>query len=212
MTIRKWQAIRVGVPWEEAGYANYDGYVWYRIDFTVPERWQQQDENGLLSLSLGFIDDADMTYFNGVQVGATGSMPPDYKTAYYTRRFYRVPTSLVRGGQPNVIAVRVYDDNGPGGLYKGPYTLQLPQFEDLIGIKFKLENSNGIYFSPDPLPVTISRKTIHVRGYEPEKIVSPLTREADFSEFWKKRKQELADVAPEFKMTKDDRSTDRVDG
>jgi hypothetical protein len=80
----KWQAIKVGVPWEKAGYADYDGYAWYRIEFTVPEQWQQQDKHGLLSLSLGSIDDADVTYFNGEQVGATGSMPPDYKTTYCT--------------------------------------------------------------------------------------------------------------------------------
>lgn len=273
----KWQAIQAGVPWEEAGYANYDGYAWYRIEFNVPEHWQQQDEHGHISLSLGSIDDADVTYFNGKHVGATGSMPPDYQTAYYTRRFYRVPTSLVRWGQPNVIAVRVYDDHGDGGLYKGPNTLKLPQFEDLIGIKFRFDNSNGIYLSPDPLTVTICiknhsytdyeldamfelvndrvdsmrvldsiKKTVHVDGkgevsktiefdppppgfyhmvctlsdsikktivlgYEPEKIVSPITREADFNEFWKKRKQELAGVAPKFKITKDDRSTDRVE-
>jgi cephalosporin-C deacetylase-like acetyl esterase len=54
------------------------------------------------------------------------------------------------------------------------------------------------------------KKTI-ILGYEPEKIVSPITREADFSKFWKKRKQELAGVAPEFKITKNNRSTDRVD-
>jgi len=273
----KWRAIEVGKPWEKAGYANYDGYAWYRIEFTVPERWQEQDENGLLSLSLGSIDDADVTYFNGERVGATGSVPPDYKTAYYTRRFYRVPTSLVRWGEANVIAVRVYDDHNDGGLYQGPYTLRLPQFEDLIGIKFNFENSNGIYLSDDSPCVTINiknhsytdyeldavfelvndrvdsvrvlesiKKTVHIDGkgevsktikfarrqpgfyhvvctlndsmkktiilgYEPEKIVSPITREVDFSAFWKQRKRELAGVAPRFKVTKNDRSTDRVD-
>jgi cephalosporin-C deacetylase len=272
-----WQAIQVGVPWDEAGYANYDGYGWYRIAFTVPEHWQQQDEHGFLSLSVGSVDDADVTYFNGESVGATGSMPPDYETAYDTRRIYRIPTSLVRWGGRNVIAVRVYDDNGAGGLYKGPYILKFPQFGELIGIEFKLENSNGIYFSPDPLPVTINiknhsctdyeltamfelvndrvdavrvlasiKKTVHidakaevsktiefappppgfyrivftlngsvkktmVLGYEPERIGSPLTREADFCEFWKERKQELARVAPDFKIMKDDRSTNKVD-
>jgi len=273
----QWQAIQVGVPWEEAGYRDYDGYAWYRVEFTVSKRWQPLDEHGILSLSLGSIDDADVTYLNGERVGATGSMPPDFKTAYYTRRFYRVPTSLVRWGRPNVIAVRVYDDHNDGGLYKGPITLRLPRFEDLIGIEFKFENPNGIHFSPDPLPVTISienhshaayelnamfelvndrvdsvrvleskRETIRIDskaevsrtiefappppgfyhvvctlndslkktmilGYDPEKIVSPLTRQADFDEFWKQRKQELAGVAPEYKVTKNDRSTDEVD-
>jgi len=273
----KWQAINVGVPWEKAGYPDYDGYAWYRIEFTVPEQWQQQNEHGVLSLSLDSIDDADVTFFNGEQVGATGSMPPHYKTAYYTRRLYRVPTSLVRWGKPNVIAVRVYDDDGDGGLYKGSIILKIPRFEDLIEIQFKLKNSNGIYISPETLAVTINiknhsntdyeldakfelmkdkvdlvrvsksiKETVHiddkdeasktinfappppgfyhvvctlndrvkktmVLGYEPEKIVSPQTREADFDEFWKKRRQELSDVAPEFKITKNKRSTDKVD-
>ncbi|MCF7974724.1 MAG: acetylxylan esterase [Phycisphaerae bacterium] len=47
-------------------------------------------------------------------------------------------------------------------------------------------------------------------GCEPEKIKSPLTREADFDVFWRKRKQDLAGIAPQFKVTRDDRSTDQV--
>jgi cephalosporin-C deacetylase len=148
---------------------------------------------------------------------------------------------------------------------------------DLVDIQFELKNSNGIYFSPGPLPLTINlenrsetevklditfelvndrvdsvrvlesiKETVHVKGqgkmsktiefappgpgfyhmvctlnnsvkktmvlgYDPERIVSPSTREADFDEFWKKRKQALAGITPEFKMTKNDRSTDRVD-
>ncbi len=54
------------------------------------------------------------------------------------------------------------------------------------------------------------RKTINL-GYEPEKIVSPPTRESDFSAFWHERRQALARVAPEFKVEKSDRSTDAVD-
>ena len=104
----------MGVPWEESGYADYDGYAWYRIKFAIPERWRQQDKNGFLSLSLGSIDDADVTYFNGEKIGATGDMPPDYETSYYIPRSYQVPTSIVRWGQPNVIALRVYDHQGNG--------------------------------------------------------------------------------------------------
>jgi cephalosporin-C deacetylase-like acetyl esterase len=155
--------------------------------------------------------------------------------------------------------------------------LALPEFEDLISLRFVPESSNGIYVSPEPLVVTIDienhshadyeldarfelvndkvdpvrmgesaeeticvdgkgkvAKTIEftppppgfyrvvctlndrvkktmVLGYEPERIVSPITRESDFDEFWKKRKQELASVAPDFKVTRSDRSTDTVD-
>jgi len=273
----KWKPIAVGTTWEKAGHPDYDGYAWYRVKFKVPGRWQKLDKHGILSLSMGYIDDADVTYFNGRRVGAMGSMPPDYQTAYYARRSYRVPTHLIRWGRQNVIAVRVYDDHRDGGLYNGSITLGLPEFEDVIAINFEFENPNGIYLSPDPPSVTINienhsntnhtlnanfklvsdrvdsprvlesiKDTVRINrkdkvsktitftppppgfyhvvctlndtvtrtiilGYEPEKITSPLTRESDFDEFWKKRKQELAAVAPKFNVTQSDRSTDNVD-
>jgi hypothetical protein len=77
-----------------------------------------------------------------------------------------VPTSLVRWGKPNIIAVPVYDNDGDGGLYKGPITLKIPRFEDLIEIQFKLKNSNGIYISPEPLAVTINIKNHSYTDYE----------------------------------------------
>lgn len=48
-------------------------------------------------------------------------------------------------------------------------------------------------------------------GYDPEKIQTELTREDDFEDFWRKRRQELAKVKPSFKVTKSDRSTEDVD-
>lgn len=273
----EWQAIDVGVPWEEAGHPDYDGYAWYRCEVTIPQSWQAQDDFGALSLSLGFVDDADVTFFNGKRIGATGAMPPDYRTAYDTRRAYRIPTNLVRWGQTNVIAVRVYDGDGEGGLYRGPVTVQVPGFEDLIDIEFTPGKANGIFVSPEPLAVTVQIKN-HARteceldvrfelkndrvdfvrvlesvqdtvlikgegvvsrtvqfaspppgfyhmvctlnhrvkkamvlGYEPEKIVSPITRQADFDRFWQERKHALSRVAPAFKVTRSDRSTDAVE-
>lgn len=272
-----WQSIKVGIPWENAGLPGYDGYAWYRLSFVVPQDWQARDEHGFLSLSLGQIDDADITYFNGEQIGAAGSMPPEYETGYYTERYYRVPTDIVRWGEPNVLAVRVYDGGNQGGLTRGPYALSLPGIQDFIDITFKLEDAGGLYFSPDPLPATIriqnfsttpftlnavfelrndridSTRILHsvkeafvvnaqdhaiksltfappepgfyyvtctlndsytksmLFGYDPEKIVTPITREPDFEQFWQDRKTELAAVEPNFKVTKTDRSNDKLD-
>ena len=151
-----WQPIEVGTPWEKTGYADYDGYAWYRLKLEIPQEWQNRDEHGFLSLFLGIIDDADVAYFNGEQIGTTGSMPPNYKTGYYTRRFYRLPTTLIKWGEQNILAIRVYDGNRYGGLTKGPYALKMPTLSDMIDIKFEIKNSDGIYFSPNPLPATIS--------------------------------------------------------
>jgi hypothetical protein len=30
-----WKSVQTGVPWEEAGLADYDGYAWYRLEFGV---------------------------------------------------------------------------------------------------------------------------------------------------------------------------------
>lgn len=276
-----WKSIRVGESWEKAGYTEYDGYAWYRIRFVFPEKWNQSEEHGFLSLSLGFIDDVDVTYFNGEKVGSSGSMPPEFSTAYYIARKYRIPTTLIHWDKPNVIAVRVYDRRRDGGFYKGPYVIKEPEIDDILDLNFELKNSNGIYHHPDPLPVTLNvqsysntdyqmtfvctlksdrldkdiiyatkRSSIHVNGksnvtetlefypsgpgfyniisalsnnndetvkksimlgYDPENIKTELTRENDFEEFWEKRKQELAQVDPAFKMIKSDRSTDDVD-
>ncbi len=151
------------------------------------------------------------------------------------------------------------------------------RIENAIDIEFTLGSSNGLYFSPDPLALTVkidnhshvehelnvlfelvddtvnsacvlqrcekvisingkgtisiviefaspppgfyrvictrndSVKKNMVLGYAPEKIASPLTREADFERFWKALKQDLAAVAPEYKVTRSDRSTDNID-
>ncbi len=272
-----WTPVNVGLPWENAGLPGYDGFARYRLEFIFPQVWQTEEKHGFLSLSLGQIDDADVTYFNGEKIGATGSFPPDYKTGYYTPRTYRLPTTLVRWGEINVLAIQVYDGGNEGGLTKGPYTLGLPGVQDFIDITFELEDDDGIYFSPDPLPATIriqnhstmaftlnavfeltndqidSTRVVHsvgdtfilnaqdhvvksltfappepgfyyvtctlndsytksmLLGYDPEKIITPLTRQADFEQFWQNRKKELAAVDPNFKITKTDRSNDKLD-
>jgi cephalosporin-C deacetylase len=272
-----WNPVRTGIPWEEAGYPGYDGYAWYRLRFTMPEDRRLKDDHGFLCLSLGFIDDADETYWNGKRIGATGVMPPDFRTAYYTPRRYRVPTEMIRWGQPNVITVRVYDGEGNGGLYRGPIELERPVPGDLTDITFTPRNSNGIFFSPGPLSVTLNirnyskmdlkpdavfalvndrvdsvrvleniRNPLSIRGksdfsksvafhppqpgfyrvvctlddsvkksmvfgYDPEKIITALTREPDFEEFWRRRKLELARVTPEFKVTRYDTSASEIE-
>ena len=44
--------------------------------------------------------------------------PPDYPTAFDVQRRYRVPASLVHGDGTDVLAVRVFDGYGSGGIYE----------------------------------------------------------------------------------------------
>jgi len=108
-----WRLMRVPGFWERAGgkLVGYDGFAWYRCFVRVPKAWK-----GIpLRLSLGRIDDSDETFFNGLKVGATGRMPPNYHGLSGNPRRYSVPPKHVRPGAYNLIAVRVYDQGGGGG-------------------------------------------------------------------------------------------------
>ncbi len=150
-----WQSIQTAGAWESGGMAGYDGFAWYRVKFTVPESWREKARHGFLGLFLGRIDDVDFTYFNGEQIGTTGSLPPDYRTAFYADRTYRVPSKLIKWGGANVIAVRVYDRQGEGGLYQGKPVLSLPGPADYLDLQFKPKTHDGIFFPPAPIAVSL---------------------------------------------------------
>ncbi len=104
---RKWPTMDLPRLWEDV--MNIDGVVWFRKTVDIPKDWTGKK----LTLKLAMIDDFDRTYFNGKLVGKTGSENPD---AWETPRVYTVPAKLVKPGKA-VIAVRVFDRYGGGGIY-----------------------------------------------------------------------------------------------
>jgi beta-galactosidase len=108
----QWERLPVPGMWESAG-GNWDaanGEVVYRMTVELPATVAGKD----MLLSLGKIDDRDETWFNGQKVG--GSQGTD--SEYSVDRKYVVPGALVKAGR-NVIAVRVWDSFGGGGI-SGP--------------------------------------------------------------------------------------------
>ncbi|MCY7351919.1 MAG: sialate O-acetylesterase [Cytophagaceae bacterium] len=99
-----WKKMDLPVHWEEAGLPGVDGIVWFRKVIDVPKEAVGKD----IRLTLGQIDDADSTYFNGERVGFTDNRN--------TVRQYTVPGRLVKAGR-NVIAIRVLDTSGNGGIW-----------------------------------------------------------------------------------------------
>jgi sialate O-acetylesterase len=91
----------------ENAMGDFDGAVWFRKKIEIPGTLAGKN----LTLSLGPIDDMDYTYFNGEPVGYM-----QMSGAWQTDRNYALPASLVRKGT-NIIAVRVMDSGGGGGLY-----------------------------------------------------------------------------------------------
>ncbi|MGI4886932.1 MAG: sialate O-acetylesterase [Janthinobacterium lividum] len=101
---RAWPTMALPGAWERTpALADYDGVVWFRKEVELTAADAGRD----LTLALGPVDDADSTWFNGVKVGGT--------TGYAQPRTYNVPAALVRPGR-NVVAVRVVDTGGGGGL------------------------------------------------------------------------------------------------
>lgn len=117
----RWQRLRVPGFWERSSGGildPHDGFAWYRCLVKVPADWQGQD----LTLRLGQIDDCDETFFNGTKVGSSGTLQP-FRTASGERRRYAVPSALVKYGGANLIAVRVWDGGGAGGISSGEIQL-----------------------------------------------------------------------------------------
>jgi len=115
-----WESVRLPASWERhSDYTEPNAYGWYRRRIVVPSTMAGQD----VLLALGKIDDVDETFFNGVAIGSTGIFPPDYESRWQEDRLYRVPRDLIQFGRENVIAVRVYDGSGDGGMYAatGPH-------------------------------------------------------------------------------------------
>ncbi len=102
-----WATMDLPQVWENAGLP-IDGAVWFRREVVLPADYAGRD----LALSLGPLDDFDVTYWNGERIGATGAETPQYWT---TPRRYTVPARLAKAGR-NFIAVRVFDHYGTGGF------------------------------------------------------------------------------------------------
>jgi beta-galactosidase len=110
-----WQNVTLPDNWERhSSYTNDDVYGWFRRHIEIPAEIKGKD----FDLLLGCIDDVDETWLNGERIGGTGSFPPDFQIAWDVQRHYRVPASLVRGDGSDVLAVRVFDRSGNGGIYE----------------------------------------------------------------------------------------------
>ncbi len=125
-----WQNVFAPKSWEENGFYDYDGYAWYRKTFQVKLPF----DNDYLYFHMGQIDDVDEVYLNGKLIGASGNFPPKMKTAYDIPRMYPIPASLLRNDGNNVIAVRVFDATGGGGIFHGPLGVFVDNEQDRMEV------------------------------------------------------------------------------
>ncbi|MDQ2798156.1 MAG: hypothetical protein M3Y13_00755, partial [Armatimonadota bacterium] len=109
-----WKTMTLPQLFQKAGdpeLSSINGVVWFRRTFDLPTG--NADKNAVLHL---LVDDSDTTWVNGTKVGAT--------EGFQTPRAYRIPASLLKP-TGNVVAVRVLDTGGQGGIWGDPAGLNL---------------------------------------------------------------------------------------
>jgi cephalosporin-C deacetylase-like acetyl esterase len=154
-----WPAVSTARPWENQGYAGYDGFAWYRQQVVIPAEWQENSAKyGGIMIKYDNADDADELFVNGKSAGATGDFPPNYNGKYGTPRKYIVPSEYFVFGQPNTIAVRVYDGTGDGGLLTAQTTLRPLRAADMVAISYSLPAEEWVFMANDPQRIDVTLK------------------------------------------------------
>ncbi len=97
---------------------NFVGYAWYVREFDIPADFTV----GTYQMPIGYLDEGDVTFINGVQIGQTGMDPDTWKMEsdqWDTYRSYEVSPEILNFGGKNYVAVLAHNNSGDGGWYKG---------------------------------------------------------------------------------------------
>lgn len=125
---KSWKTINVENVWESQGYVDYNGIAWYRTKIVIPSSFRKNyQKHEYLILQLGKVDDVDDTYFNGVRIGG--------KTGWDLYRTYLIQTNLIKWDQENVLAIRVNDFDGNGGMYGGHIKIADFRLENILSLR-----------------------------------------------------------------------------
>ncbi len=129
-----WPKMQLPNLWESQQIGDLDGIVWFRKAVNI----SAEDAGKQATLDLAMIDDNDVTYVNGVKIGSTNG--------YNVKRVYAIPANVLKEGK-NVIAVRVEDTGGGGGIYGDSSDLRLTVGNHVMPLAgkwyFKVEKITG---------------------------------------------------------------------
>ncbi len=152
-----WVKISTTKDWEDQGFNGYDGFGWYRQTISIPDYFKQPvNDNGGLVVNYSNADDADEFYFNGTLVGSTGSLPPKYQSKSGVTRSSVVPAALVRPGEENLMAIRVYDGGGGGGVISGEITVHPMSEVYKLPVTVKIDDEDWVFEGQQKADIGIS--------------------------------------------------------
>ena len=139
----EWETIQSPERWDQQGYSDFDGDAWLirTVEGTI---------GGAATLNLGMVDDNDKTWINGTLIGETNG--------YNVIRTYDIPADVWKAGT-NVIAVRVHDNTGGGGMHSEPEEVFIQESNgNVVSLEgswhFRIEqqlNQKTVYTKPGEL-------------------------------------------------------------
>lgn len=101
--VGEWKSMLQPQEWSSTDLANFNGVAWFRHEFNLLD--EDTNQGGILSL--GKIDDNDVTWVNGIKIGETEGAGTD--------RVYEIPVGVLKSGKNN-ITVKVIDAIRSGGF------------------------------------------------------------------------------------------------
>ena len=147
-----WEDVSSLQVWEAQGYEDLDGYAWYRVHVTIPSVLKQGSYfKDTLIICLGKIDDRDQVWLNGHPLGQNGvTLPadtilppqiPDEGETWARERKYMLPVAdpRIHWDDDNVIAVRVWDRGGLGGMYGPEPYVAMRDVADYVSLDLRKE-------------------------------------------------------------------------
>jgi hypothetical protein len=145
----KWITLFPNKNWEDQGFEKLDGFAWYRIRFLLPSSLKEKAlMKDSLQFLLGKIDDCDQVFLNGKLIGQNAKTQTiktapriDFikeQGAWNTGRRYvlYVNDPRIMWDKQNLIAVRVYDQGGAGGMFSKPFSVSMVSFSDYVKFDF----------------------------------------------------------------------------
>lgn len=120
----KWPEMKVPGLWEFQQLPDLNGVVWFRKSVII----SKDDAAKEAVLELAKIDDQDITYVNGIEVGSS--------SIYSQNRVYKIPAGVLKEGI-NVISVKVTDYSGGGGIWGDESSLKLTVQKTIIPLQGK---------------------------------------------------------------------------
>lgn len=159
-----WQNIDVAHSWEPQGHPNYDGFGWYRIHVVIPSSLKEKAYlKDSLRLNLASVDDNDEVYLNGKLIAKYGGRSGTIKDGNYGQRTYNISASdpAILWDKENVLAIRIYDTGGDGGIYGDNFSIGMADVMDHVTV-----NTDGDYSFEENNSLAKSVKLVTTNKYQ----------------------------------------------